>query len=126
MTETGRPRANESPARTPAPPYVAVIFSSIRAEGEDDVYAAVSERMEDLAREQPGFLGMETARDAAGLGITVSYWDSLEAAVRWREHAEHAEARRAGRERWYEQFRVRVCEVRREYGAAPRSPGDGA
>ena len=61
-------------AATPEPPYLAVIFSSQRTDG-DQGYGAMAERMVELAREQPGFLGVESARDAEGFGITVSYWE---------------------------------------------------
>jgi heme-degrading monooxygenase HmoA len=70
-----------------------------------------------LAREQPGFLGAESARGMDGLGITVSYWDSPEAIAAWRAHPEHALVQAAGRERWYRHYRVRVCRVEREYGS---------
>ncbi|MEW5786797.1 MAG: antibiotic biosynthesis monooxygenase [Pseudomonadota bacterium] len=101
-----------SPAVTPAPPYYAVIFTSIRNEG-DQGYADMATRMVELARTQPGFLGVESVRD--GLGITVSYWRDLEAIQAWKENAFHREAQaRAGD--WYARFRVRVCKVEREYG----------
>jgi heme-degrading monooxygenase HmoA len=99
-------------AATPAPPYYAVIFTSLRKEG-DRGYAEAARRMIELARVQPGFLGVESARD--GLGITVSYWESLEAIRAWKEHAEHRQAQARARD-WYAAFRVRVCRVEREYG----------
>ncbi|MBB3142657.1 antibiotic biosynthesis monooxygenase family protein [Halomonas organivorans] len=101
-------------AETPVPPYYAVIFTSLRSE-VDAGYAAVAERMMALAAEQPGFLGVESARE--GLGITVSYWSDLEAVRRWKAQAEHREAQRMGRERWYSRYRVRIARVEREYGA---------
>lgn len=100
-------------ADTPRPPYYAVIFSSIRTEG-DHGYAAMSRRMERLAAQQEGFLGIESAR--SGLGITVSYWDSLEAIRRWKQQAEHREAQRLGRAQWYASFRIRIARVERDYG----------
>lgn len=100
-------------AQTPAPPYTAVIFTSLRNDG-DDGYAAMSERMVALAAEQPGFLGVESARD--GVGITVSYWADDTAAAAWKQVSEHLAAQRLGRERWYEHYRVRVATVTRDYG----------
>jgi heme-degrading monooxygenase HmoA len=100
-------------ATTPEPPYYAVIFSSLRAD-DDEGYAEMAERMLELAASQPGFLGVESARE--GLGITVSYWTSLEAIRRWKQNAEHLEAQRLGHQRWYAGFRVRVALVEREYG----------
>ncbi|RCV88348.1 antibiotic biosynthesis monooxygenase family protein [Billgrantia montanilacus] len=104
-------------ANTPAPPYYAVIFSShliADDKGYDKGYAAMAERMVELAATQPGFLGIESARE--NLGITVSYWESLEAIRQWKSNAEHQEAQRLGREQWYSSFRVRVARVEREYG----------
>lgn len=103
-------------ARTPPPPYYAVVFTSRRTAGDAEGYAAMSERMVELARAQPGFLGVESARGPDGVGITVSYWESEEAVRRWREHVEHLEAQRQGRAKWYRWFRLRVCKVERAYG----------
>lgn len=99
-------------AATPQPPYYAVIFSSLRTEGVNG-YAETARRMLELARVQPGFLGVESVRD--GLGITVSYWESLEAIRAWKENAEHRLAQARAHD-WYKTFRVRVCRVEREYG----------
>src|ERR1043166_597660 len=99
-------------ASTPEPPYYAVIFSSTHTEG-DDGYAEMAERMLALAAEQPGFLGVESAGSAGALGITVSYWESLEAIAAWRRHAEHVVAQRYGRERWYSEYALRVARVER-------------
>lgn len=100
-------------SNTPSPPYYAVIFSAVRTPG-DKGYGAMTERMEALARQQDGFLGMESAEYE--LEITVSYWRSLDAIRKWKEHVEHQEAQRLGRERWYADFRIRVARVDRDYG----------
>ncbi|HET7398308.1 MAG TPA: antibiotic biosynthesis monooxygenase [Intrasporangium sp.] len=102
-------------ADTPPPPYVAVIFTSTRTEG-DHGYAAMAAAMEDLARRQPGYLGIESARDE--IGITVSYWTDEHAARAWKDVAAHLVAQRRGRERWYADYRVRVGTVEREYSLA--------
>jgi len=101
-------------ANTPAPPYYAVVFTSQRAEGDSAAYAETAARMVELAALQPGFLGVESARDETGLGITVSYWESLAAIRAWRDQAEHRLAQQAGRAKWYAAFRLRVCLVERE------------
>ncbi|MEO8491776.1 antibiotic biosynthesis monooxygenase [Pseudomonas sp.] len=100
-------------ATTPAPPYYAVIFSSLRTEG-DQGYGQAATRMLELAREQPGFLGVESARED-GLGITVSYWDSEAAILDWKQQAEHQAVREKGRTTWYSAFHTRVCKVERSY-----------
>lgn len=99
-------------ASTPAPPYYAVIFSSLRSDGDHGYAQAASDILE-LARRQPGFLGFDSARQE--IGISVSYWASLEAIAAWKNHPEHRRVMaRAGD--WYRHFRVRVARVEREYG----------
>ena len=100
-------------AKTPAPPYYAVIFSSVRTE-IDDGYAVMAEHMVQLAVSQPGYLGVESARNE--VGITVSYWESLEAIRQWKANAEHLVAQRLGREQWYSTFKTRICLVERDDG----------
>jgi heme-degrading monooxygenase HmoA len=102
-------------APTPEPPYYAVIFTSIRTARDPEEYARVAAMLDALARSQPGFLGIESVRDAGGTGITVSYWASEEAIFAWKRVAEHAAAQRLGRERWYEDYTLRVARVERAY-----------
>jgi heme-degrading monooxygenase HmoA len=99
-------------ARTPQPPYYAVIFASQRTEG-DRGYGKMAEKMVELASQQQGFLGVESARDSE-LGITVSYWDSLEAISKWKEHSLHQAAQGKGKREWYKSFALRVCKVERD------------
>lgn len=97
-------------------PYYAVIFSSKRTNG-DNGYGSMAKRMEELARRQPGFLGVESVRDASGEGITVSYWDSLEAIRNWKRNEAHQAAQNKGKQEWYKEYKVRICKVEREYGS---------
>lgn len=99
----------------PRPPYYAVVFTSQRTPDDPEGYGVTADRMAELAAAQPGFLGIESARGADGVGITVSYWESLDAIRQWREHAEHRIAQELGRAKWYANFRLRVCRVEREY-----------
>ncbi|NVK51623.1 MAG: antibiotic biosynthesis monooxygenase [Flavobacteriaceae bacterium] len=94
-------------------PYYAVIFSTIVTDNLDG-YEATAQRMEELAQQQPGYLGIESARNQ--IGITVSYWESLDAIVQWKHNVEHTEARNLGREKWYKKYQLRICKVEREYG----------
>ena len=112
-------------ARTPEPPYYAVVFTSVRTTADPEGYAVMADRMVELASSQPGFLGVESVRDANGMGITVSYWNSLAAIRNWREHAEHQVAQSQGRNTWYRQYRLRVCRVEREIHFLP-DEGRGA
>jgi heme-degrading monooxygenase HmoA len=99
-------------AKTPEPPYYAVIFSSIR---KDDGYAQVAERMVELASQQPGFLGVESVRGTDGFGITVSYWTSEETIAAWKANVEHLAAQEKGKQKWYEHYELRVAKVKRAY-----------
>lgn len=100
-----------------APSAIAVIFTSTRTTHDEDEYRAVADAMEDMARRQPGFLSMESVRDGrTRRGITVSYWTDEESARAWKQVAEHLEAQRAGRQRFYSDYSVVVAQVTRSYG----------
>src|SRR3569623_2147460 len=87
-------------SRTPEPPYYAVIFTSQRTEGEAG-YGAMAQRMDEMVRQQPGFLGVDSVRGADGVGITVSYWESEEAIRRWKANEKHQAAQDGGKRTWY-------------------------
>jgi len=108
-------------ATTPEPPYYAVIFTSIRTGTDEAGYQAMAEAMYELAVQQPGYLGIESAHDpGGGAGITVSYWSSPEAIAAWKANLDHRMAQRTGRERWYVEYTARVCRVERSYSFARR------
>jgi heme-degrading monooxygenase HmoA len=92
--------------------YYAVIFTSVRTTG-DNGYNLMATKMVELAKTQEGFLGVDSARE--DVGITVSYWQSLETIKKWKEQIDHTLARKLGREKWYSSYTVRICEVIREY-----------
>jgi heme-degrading monooxygenase HmoA len=100
-------------SETPDTPYYAVIFTSLRREG-DHGYAATSAKMMELAEKQPGFLGVEHVRET--LGITVSYWKDLDSIRKWKTQADHTLARQKGRTEWYKAFKVRIARVESDYG----------
>ncbi|WP_417870867.1 antibiotic biosynthesis monooxygenase family protein [Winogradskyella sp.] len=93
-------------------PYYAVIFTSTQT---DDIegYSEMAEKMETLAKQQEGFIGIESARNT--IGITVSYWESLDAIKNWKANTEHLFAQQKGREQWYNWYNVKICKVEREY-----------
>lgn len=99
-------------AKTPKPPYYAVIFSNIRTEINEG-YGQTAEEMVHLAMKQPGFLGHESVRD--GLGITISYWENLEAIKNWKMNSDHLTAQKLGREKWYKAYKTRIALVERDY-----------
>lgn len=93
-------------------PYYAVIFTSTQTENIEG-YSDMANVMEELAKQQPGFLGLDSARN--DVGITVSYWESLEAIKNWKQHTDHLVAQQKGRQDWYSWYNVRICKVEREY-----------
>ena len=102
-------------AKTPKPPYYAVVFTSLRTYNEDG-YEQTAKKMAALASEQPGFLGIESVREESGLGITVSYWKDKDSIRGWKNHAAHQQAQRFGKEKWYQHYRIRVAKVEKDYG----------
>ena len=112
-------------ASTPEPPYYAVIFASRRNEWDPDGYAHASQRMVELAAKQPGFLGVDSTRDANGFGITVSYWRDEASIAGWRRQADHAAIRIRGRKLWYRHFEVRIAKVERAYAGPIDDIGAG-
>jgi heme-degrading monooxygenase HmoA len=102
-------------AKTPEPPYYAVIFTSHRTEG-DNGYGEAAGKLLELALKQPGFIGVESARES--VGITVSYWTDLESIKAWKQNADHIKAQQRGKEVWYKKFKTRIGRVERDYGFA--------
>ena len=100
-------------AVTPQPPYYCVIFTNLRKPDSVADYGEAADRMGELAKTMPGYLGIESVRDADGYGITVSYWESEEAIRNWRQHAEHTVIQKMGRDRFYQWYESRVGRVER-------------
>lgn len=100
-------------ASTPKPPYYAVIFTSDRTDG-DNGYVDMATEMVQLAATQAGFLGIESAKEE--VGITVSYWESLEAIQAWKQNERHIIAQKRGQSDWYRAYKTRICKVERDYG----------
>lgn len=98
--------------QTPEVPYYAVIFTSTLSK-DTEGYEDMANKMVELTQQQPGFLGADSAREA--LGITVSYWQSLEAIASWKQQSEHLVAQKLGRERWYQNYSIRISKVERQY-----------
>jgi heme-degrading monooxygenase HmoA len=94
-------------------PYYAVIFSTILNDNTIG-YLEMADKIEKLATQQKGYLGIESARSE--IGITVSYWQTLEDITAWKNNIKHTEARNLGREKWYKKYQLRICKVEREYG----------
>lgn len=94
------------------PPYYAVIFTTVQSETTEG-YAEMAQRMEALVRDQPGYLGMDHARGE--IGITISYWETLESIAQWKSNVEHRNAQDLGKSQWYNQYTLRICKVEREY-----------
>ena len=107
--------SGSAPAELPQPPYWAVVFASQRNDADTAGYSEAATRMLELAAQQPGYLGAESARGEDGFGITVSYWSSEADILAWKHHAEHAATREKGRADWYTRYALRVARVERAY-----------
>lgn len=121
-----------APVAAYEPPYYAVVFASVRRDGADDGYGETAARLGELVREIPGFLGEDSARGGDGFGITVAYFADLAGIERWRADAEHAAAKRRGREEWYERYTIHIAKVEHSHGyersgsdQPPAFPGPG-
>lgn len=100
-------------AKTPQPPYYAVIFTSTRSTLEDG-YQFVENLLQEEVRKIEGFLGVESATNSE-FGITISYWSSIESIKNWKNHQEHQTAQQKGRDLWYKDYTIRICKVEKEY-----------
>jgi heme-degrading monooxygenase HmoA len=100
-------------SQTPEPPYYAVIFTSIKSADQEN-YTEMSAQMEKMVKDQPGYLGHESA--SSGIGITVSYWQNLDAIQAWKNQSEHKIAQELGKSTWYSQYKIRICKVEKDYG----------
>lgn len=94
---------------------IAVIFASVRTGDDEEGYRVAAAAMAELAARQPGYRGIASVRDAAGAGITISYWASHDDAAAWRDHPDHARVRDAGRDRWYTSYSLDICDIQRSY-----------
>ncbi|MFP3989366.1 antibiotic biosynthesis monooxygenase [Streptomyces sp. E11-3] len=103
------------PVRPPVPPYYTVVFTSVRTEG-DNGYGETADRMDELVREIPGFLGLDSARTPGGLGISVGYFRDKDAIEQWRTNMEHQAAQQRGKAEWYESYSVHIAKVERSHG----------
>lgn len=102
-------------AQTPEPPYYAVIFTSQRKPEGDQEYGEMAEKMVSMVSKQPGYLGVESVRDANGFGVTISYWATLDAIRNWKANESHLVAQEKGKTVWYENYTTRICKVERVY-----------
>jgi heme-degrading monooxygenase HmoA len=103
-------------AKTPKPPYYAVVFTSINADVDHTEHAEMYKRMVEIAEGYEGYIGIEPARNADGTGVAVIYWKDLETINAFARHPEHLVAKKKGREIWYSHYLIRICKVERDYG----------
>jgi heme-degrading monooxygenase HmoA len=110
-----RPEAPVAPVEAFEPPYYVAVFSTVRTQDQSG-YSETSERMEDLVKDVPGFLGMDHAQTPGGLGITVGYFRDADALAQWRSNAEHRAAQKRGQDQWYQSYTLHVAKVERSNG----------
>ncbi|NVJ93248.1 MAG: antibiotic biosynthesis monooxygenase [Methylocystaceae bacterium] len=101
--------------KLPEPPYYAVIFVNQRSKEDAEGYGITAERMVELAQKEEGYLGIESVRDDSGKGITVSYWQSLDSIQQWKNNVEHIQARKQGKDKWYNDYQLQIAKVEHGY-----------
>jgi len=99
----------------PNPPYYAVIFVNQRSSEDSEGYGNMADRMVELAQKQQGYLGIESVREDGGKGITVSYWQDIDSIKAWKENMDHCEARKLGKEKWYDDYQLQIAKVEQGY-----------
>lgn len=90
-----------------------VVFTSVLNPGNEKEYEIAASRMCELAKAQPGYIKMDSVREG-GLGITVSYWDSLDAVNKWKWNGEHLAEQKLGRQKYYKTFQLTVARIEKE------------
>jgi heme-degrading monooxygenase HmoA len=94
---------------------VTIFRSRLRPEHLEE-YERYAPRIEALARTMPGFVSIKGYLAADGERVSIVEFDSEEHHNAWRNHPEHREAQRLGREKFYSEFHIQVCRVERAHG----------
>ncbi|EGC34557.1 hypothetical protein DICPUDRAFT_88270 [Dictyostelium purpureum] len=110
----------DSFAKTPKKDYFVCIFTSQKPIETNKEYSEMDIKMDELAKSQPGYLGVESTSNNKGFGITVSYWESLESIKNWKSNSEHMAAQQYGIKDWYNHYEIRVAEVKYSYSSKPK------
>jgi heme-degrading monooxygenase HmoA len=97
-----------------------VATSTIPNQGEAANYAITAKKIHELAQQQNGYLGDDSARGCDGLGITVSYWTSEEDIQNWKRNVDHVAAQTAGQQKWYADYHIHIARVERHYAMSSR------
>jgi len=93
---------------------LAVFRTRVRPEVADE-YQAELERIWTIAKEQPGFISAKSYLGDDGDEVGIQEWESPEHLKAWHEHPEHLEARRRGREEFYQDYTIYICDQPRKY-----------
>lgn len=94
---------------------VVVVFRSRLKAGTEQEIEAVGARMYELATSMPGFRSYRDYAAADGEAVAIVEFESHETLAAWRDHPEHRQAQQAGRDRWFSEYRITVCDAVRDY-----------
>lgn len=94
---------------------ITIFRSRLRLENQE-AYERVAVRMDELAHKMPGFVAIKTFTAPDGERVSIVEFESEETHNAWRQHPEHREAQRLGREQFYSEFKLQVCKLDRAYG----------
>lgn len=92
---------------------VAIFRSRVRAEHAEEYYRRADE-MAEIARAMPGFISWKGYTAEDGERVSIHEWASAEALAAWRNHPEHVRMQALGRERYYDEYTLYVCDAPRE------------
>jgi heme-degrading monooxygenase HmoA len=102
---------------------IAVIFEVVPREGQRDAYLAAAASLRDALADIDGFLSIERFESLSQPGklLSLSFWRDEEAVKQWRNLEQHRQVQQAGRERIFDDYRLRVAAVIRDYAMHERA-----
>lgn len=107
---------------------IAVLFEARAREGQQEAYLSIAASLRPELEKIDGFIAIERFQSLSEPGkvLSLSWWRDEAAIAAWRRFEEHRAAQRAGRERIFSDYRLRVAQVLRDYGPQDRAqaPGD--
>lgn len=94
---------------------VVIVFRTRLKPGVEAEIEAMGASMYELAAGMPGFVSYREYAAADGECVAIVEFESHETLAAWREHPEHRKAQAAGRERFFTEYRITVCDTVRDY-----------
>jgi heme-degrading monooxygenase HmoA len=95
----------------------AVIFKSKRQDANSELYYQHNDLLDEKIKSLPGYIKHSGLRHPESReGVTIAYFNSLDAIDNWRKDGEHMDAKKLAKSEFYENYFVEVTEVLDAYG----------